>query len=108
SREVKTFRTVLMLSVGTPMLLMGDEVRRSQNGNNNTYSLDDPVNWFDWGPIERHARPGRFVPQLAVCRRGRDVVDESTRYTLNQLLQWAHLEWHGVTLGRPDWSDYSH
>jgi isoamylase len=107
-RQVKNFLTVLMLSVGTPMLLMGDEVRRSQNGNNNGYCLDDPVNWFDWGLIERHAGLRRFVRQLAAFRQGRNVVDDSTRYSLNQLLQWAHIEWHGVALGRPDWSDHSH
>ena len=66
------------------------------------------MNWFDWGLIERHAGLRRFVRQLAAFRQGRDVVDESTRYTLNQLLQWAHIEWHGVALGRPDWSDHSH
>jgi glycogen operon protein len=90
------------------MLLMGDEVRRSQNGNNNTYCLDDPQNWFDWSLVERHAGLRRFVGQLAAFRQGPNVVDDSTRYTLNQLLQWAHIEWHGVALGRPDWSDHSH
>jgi isoamylase len=107
-RQVKNFLTVLMLSVGTPMLLMGDEVRRSQDGSNNTYTLDDPVNWFDWGLIERHAGLRRFVRQLAAFRQGRNVVDETTRYTLNELLQWAQIEWHGVALGRPDWAEHSH
>jgi isoamylase len=108
TRQVKNVLTVLMLSVGTPMLLMGDEVRRSQNGNNNSYCLDDPVNWFDWGLIERHAGLRRFVRQLAAFRLGRNIVDDSTPYTLNELLQWAHIEWHGVALGQPDWSDHSH
>jgi glycogen operon protein len=107
-RQVKNFLTVLMLSVGTPMLLMGDEARRTQHGNNNGYSSDDPVNWLDWDLTERHAGLRRFVGQLAAFRQGRDLVDQSTRYTLNQLLQWAHIEWHGVALGRPDWSDHSH
>ena len=52
------------------MLLMGDEVRRSQNGNNNAYCLDDPLNWFDWGLIERHAGLRRFVRSSR--RSGRD------------------------------------
>jgi glycogen operon protein len=107
-RQVKNFLTVLMLSVGTPMLLMGDEVRRSQNGNNNAYCLDDPVNWFDWRMTERHSGLRRFVQKLAAFRQGRNVVDESRRYSLNELLQWAHVDWHGVALGRPDWSDHSH
>jgi glycogen operon protein len=107
-RQVKNFLTVLMLSVGTPMLLMGDEVRRTQNGNNNGYCLDQPLNWFDWALVERHGGLRRFVRQLVAFRMGRNVVDDSTRYTLNQLLQWAHIEWHGVALGRPDWSYHSH
>ena len=50
-RQVKNFLVVNMLSLGVPMLLMGDEVRRTQGGNNNAYCLDDPTGWFDWsGP----------------------------------------------------------
>ena len=108
SRQVKNFLTVLMVAVGTPMVLMGDEVRRSQGGNNNAYSLDGEASWLDWRLRERHAGLHRFLKGLAAFRLRRDLVDESTPYTLNQLLLRARIEWHGVTLGRPDWSDHSH
>jgi glycogen operon protein len=107
SRQVKNFLTVLMMSVGTPMLLMGDEVRRSQAGNNNGY-LDDETNWFDWRLLAQHAGLHQFVTRLAALRVGRHLVDDSRPLTLNQLLQWGQIEWHGVALGRPDWSDHSH
>jgi pullulanase/glycogen debranching enzyme len=107
-RQMKNFLTVLMLAAGTPMLLMGDEIRRSQGGNNNAYCVDDEANWLDWRLLERHAGLHRFVKHLTALRLRPEIVDESKRLSLNQLLQWAHIEWHGVALGRPDWSDGSH
>jgi glycogen operon protein len=106
SRQVRNFLTVLLLAAGTPMLLMGDEVRRSQGGNNNGYCLDDEASWLDWRLRDRHAGLHRFVKGLAAFRLGREIAGEP--FTLNQLLQWARIEWHGVALGRPDWSDQSH
>jgi glycogen operon protein len=108
NRQVKNFLTLVMLSAGTPMLLMGDEVRRSQRGNNNGYCLDSDLNWFDWGLLERHADVHRFVTTLNAFRQRRDVVTEGAALSLNQLLRRAEIEWHGVELGRPDWSDHSH
>jgi glycogen operon protein len=108
SRQIKNFLTVLMMSVGTPMLLMGDEVRRSQAGNNNGYCLDGEASWLDWRLFERHADLHDFVRALVALRLGNKVVPENGPLTLNQLLRWAHVDWHGVALGRPDWSDDSH
>ena len=52
NRQVKNFLTVTILSLGMPMLLMGDEVRRSQGGNNNAYCQDNETSWFDWALVE--------------------------------------------------------
>jgi glycogen operon protein len=90
------------------MLLMGDEVRRTQQGNNNAYCQDSEISWFDWSLLERHADVHRFVKLLCAFRQQRDVVTEESKITLNQLLQRAKIEWHGVTLNRPDWSEHSH
>jgi glycogen operon protein len=108
NRQVKNFLTVLMMAAGTPMLLMGDEIRRSQGGNNNAYCADDEANWLDWRLLERHAGLHHFVKRLTALRLRPEIVDESKRLSLNQLLQWATIEWHGAALGRPDWSDSSH
>ena len=55
TRQVKNFLVLNMLAVGTPMLLMGDEVRRTQRGNNNAYCQDNEISWFDWDLLKRHA-----------------------------------------------------
>jgi isoamylase len=108
NRQVKNFLAVLMLSAGTPMLYMGDEARRSQQGNNNAYCLDDESNWFDWGLVERHADVYRFCKALATFRQRRDVLQLDEPLNLNRLLAHARLDWHGVKLGHPDWADHSH
>jgi len=107
NRQVKNFLTVTMLSIGMPMILMGDEVRRTQRGNNNAYCQDNETSWFDWALLERHADVHRFVRLL--CRRRLLAMEaDSTRVSLDQLLRDAHRAWHGVTLHQPDWRDISH
>ncbi|MBV8189452.1 MAG: glycogen debranching protein GlgX [Alphaproteobacteria bacterium] len=108
NRQVKNFLTVQMLAAGTPMLLMGDEARRTQHGNNNAYCHDSELTWFDWRLLERHADIHRFVKELIALRRRRDVTTEGRALSLNELVREARIEWHGVALGRPDWSDHSH
>jgi isoamylase len=108
NRQVKNFFAVELLAAGTPMLLMGDEVRRTQQGNNNGYCQDAEVNWFDWSLLERHANVHRFVKELIALRQRRDVLAETTVLTLNELLERAGVEWHGVALNQPDWSPHSH
>ena len=60
-QQIKNFLTILLMSEGRPMLLMGDEVRRTQQGNNNAYSQDNAISWFDWDDVERHAEMHRFA-----------------------------------------------
>jgi isoamylase len=108
NRQVKNFLAVTMLSLGVPMILMGDEVRRSQRGNNNAYCLDDETSWFDWTLVTRHADVHRFVKLLNARRSLRDVEHERQRVSLNQLLAEAKKAWHGVKLHEPDWSPSSH
>jgi isoamylase len=107
-RQVKNFFALELLAAGTPLLLMGDEVRRTQRGNNNAYCQDSDISWFDWSLLERHADIHRFVKALNAFRQRRDVVAEGGKLSLNQLLQRAKIEWHGVALNRPDWSEHSH
>ena len=103
-----TLLALQFLATGTPMMLMGDEVRHTQYGNNNAYCRDAPSNWFDWGLLARHADVHRFVKRLIAFRARRDVVTESAGLTLNQLLERAEIDWHGVRLHHPDWGDASH
>ena len=108
NRQVKNFLTLDLLAIGTPMLVMGDEVRRTQQGNNNAYCQDNEISWFDWRLLERHADIHRFVKLLNEFRLRRDVVTERGRLSLNQLLQRSKIDWHGVRLNDPDWSEQSH
>jgi glycogen operon protein len=107
NRQVKNFFALTLLSAGTPLLLMGDEVRRTQHGNNNAYCHDGELTWFDWDLVERHADVHRFVKMLAAFRKRRDVVNGAV-LPLNELLRRAGVEWHGVELNRPDWGGDSH
>jgi isoamylase len=107
NRQIKNFFALTLLAAGTPMLLMGDEVRRTQRGNNNAYCQDSDLSWFDWGLLDRHSDIHRFVRELNGFRQRRDVVEGSAP-SLNQLLRRARIEWHGVALKRPDWNDHSH
>ena len=108
NRQVKNFLTVTLFSVGMPMVLMGDEVRRTQRGNNNAYCHDNDLSWFDWSLVEKHADVLRFATHLIARRLLRDTEREQQRESLTQLLQRAKFSWHGVKLGQPDWSDHSH
>jgi glycogen operon protein len=105
---VKNFLAVTLLSLGTPMLLMGDEVRRTQRGNNNAYCQDNEISWFDWTLLERHRDLHRFVKTLV---RQRVIVanePEVQAVSLNDLLRDAEIQPHGVRLNQPDLSPESH
>jgi isoamylase len=109
-RQIKNFIVILLISIGTPMLQMGDEMRRSQRGNNNAYCQDNEVSWLDWGLLDRHRDLYRFVRTL-IRQRLRWMVAggvESFALSLNELLRRAEIDWHGVQLGSPDWADNSH
>jgi len=108
TRQAKNFFTVTMLSAGMPMMLMGDEVRRTQGGNNNAYCQDNATSWFDWTLLAKHADVHRFVSLLNARRVLRDVEHEEKRVALNQLLLQEDITWHGVKLGEPDWRNSSH
>jgi glycogen operon protein len=77
NRQVKNFFTVTQMSLGLPMISMGDEVRRTLLGNNNNYCHDDETNWFDWKLTEKHADVYRFVSHLCARRVLREVEHES-------------------------------
>jgi isoamylase len=108
TRQVKNMLAVTMLSLGLPMLLMGDEVRRTQRGNNNAYCQDNELNWFDWSLVDSHADVHRFVKLLAARRVLRDDGPTPMRTTLTDLIRRGLQGWHGVELNRPDWGDDSH
>src|SRR5437867_13051370 len=84
NRQVKNFLAATMLSLGVPMILMGDEVRRTQLGNNNAYCQDNDTSWFDWRLVARHADVHRFLKSLIERWLLRDLEHEGERVSLNQ------------------------
>jgi glycogen operon protein len=108
NRQVKNFLAVTLFALGAPMLLMGDEVRRTQRGNNNAYCQDNELSWFDWSLPERHGDILRFCSHMIRNRIRREVLAGGTGLSLNQLLRRARIEWHGVMLHQPDRSHDSH
>jgi isoamylase len=108
TRQVKNFLALTLLSVGTPMLLAGDEVRRSQRGNNNAYCRDDDLYSFDWTLVKKYAEVHRFTKQLIAFRLNRTLPAERFDMTLQELLRKQPIQWRGVKLNSPDWSETSH
>jgi len=106
NRQMKNFLTVTLLSAGTPMLLMGDELGRTQNGNNNAYCIDDESVWLDWRKLDSDTDLHRFVRELIKLRL-RPVPAPSAGGEAPPLTPRL-VEWHGTVRQQPDWSDSSH
>ncbi len=111
-RQMKNALAMLLLSQGVPMLLMGDECGRTQEGNNNAYCHDGPLTWFDWGLLDRNAELFRFCRLMirfrqahAILRHGMHAPGDWGRNAPNA----AELEvtWHGTLPGKPEWAPWS-
>jgi len=108
TRQAKNLLVATFMALGVPMILMGDEVRRTQGGNNNSYCQDNETSWFDWALLEKHAELLRFVRLMAARRIQRSAKAEQQRLSLNQFLNRTKIEWHGLKLHQPDWGENSH
>jgi glycogen operon protein len=90
------------------MLLMGDEMGRSQQGNNNAYCQDNPISWLDWSGLHTHAELHRFVKGLIALRAQRESVRDAPSLSLEQLMTLVRVQLHGVHLRQPDLQNTSH
>ena len=108
-RQMRNAIAILMVSQGIPMLLMGDEVARTQDGNNNTYCHDSEINWLDWTLLETHADFFRFVKACIAFRNAHPVLRNREYFRNCDYMGsgYADITWHGVEADDPDWSDYS-
>ena len=105
-RQIKNFATLLLISQGVPMIVMGDEVRRTQNGNNNAYCHDNDISWFDWSLVEKNKDILRFWQQMIRFRLTHKAVHRRRYYTgaVNDR-GVPDVSWHGTELDRPGWND---
>jgi len=105
-RQLKNFLAILLLSQGVPMLLMGDEVQRSQQGNNNAYCQNSPLSWFDWSQTEQNAGLLRFCQGMIAFRRNHPNLRRGQFFTGQpDASGQPDVEWHGCNLDEPGWND---
>lgn len=106
-RQAKNFMAILLLSQGIPMLNAGDEVLRTQQGNNNVWCQNNELGWFDWSLLETNRDMLRFTQQMIAFRKRHACLMHS-RF-LNGLEREGHwfpdISWHGDRLNQPVWED---
>ena len=106
TRQIKNFFTILLLSRGVPMLLGGDEIQRSQNGNNNAYNQDNPTSWFDWRLVDSNHEMLHFVQRLIAFRKAHPALWQRSFYTGASIGRGVpDITWHGTTLNSPGFND---
>ncbi len=105
-QQIRNFATLLMLSQGVPMFVMGDEVRRTQGGNNNAWCQDNPIGWFDWTQTQTEAGMLRFWSELIAFRKTHPAVHRARFFSgaINER-GMPDISWHGTKLNEPGWND---
>jgi glycogen operon protein len=98
-RQIKNFLLTLLISRGVPMLLGGDEFRRTQGGNNNAYCQDNETSWCDWSQLEKHQEMYRFTRGMTAFRRAHPILSKEHFYTDDE------IHWFGRQGGLPNWTD---
>lgn len=98
-RQIRNFLLTALISRGIPMLLGGDEFRRTQRGNNNAYCQDNETSWYDWSCLERHQDIYRFTRGMIAFRRAHPVLSKEQFYTD------ADIRWLDPELRVPKWAD---
>ncbi|HRV38556.1 MAG TPA: alpha-amylase family glycosyl hydrolase, partial [Fervidobacterium sp.] len=109
-QQVKNFFAILMLSHGTPMLLMGDEMYRTQKGNNNAYCIDDETTWVDWSLKEEHLDLFEFVTKMISFRKTHPALKRECFFQKYDRFGnvITDITWHGVDPFEPDTGYTSH
>ena len=106
-RQAKNFTAILLLSQGVPMLLAGDEVLRTQGGNNNTYAQDNPTGWLDWTLADANRAMLRFTREMIAFRRRHPSLMRR-RFLSGQRRSGSRspdICWHGAHLFDPPWDE---
>jgi len=106
-RQVRNCMAILLLSQGVPMLLAGDEMLRTQRGNNNAWCQDNEISWIDWSLVERNADMVRFVREMIALRKRHPALRRDRFLTGGKAdgAESSDITWHGVGLEPPNWED---
>ncbi|HLA85094.1 MAG TPA: glycogen debranching protein GlgX [Thermoguttaceae bacterium] len=105
-RQIRNLLASLMLSQGVPMLVAGDECRRTQDGNNNAYCQDNEMSWFDWRLPTKHAALRRFAEALIAFRRLEPTVRQTNFLSGLQIRPdgLSDVSWCNADAGPVDWA----
>ncbi len=104
---IKNHACVLLFSAGTPMILSGDEVMRTQRGNNNTYCQDNETSWFDWDEAAKQKDIFEFF-RKAIALTKKYPILQRCKFLLGADLNADHIpdvDWFGADLRAPAWND---
>lgn len=106
-RQVKNTFAILLLSQGVPMLLAGDEVLKSQQGNNNGYCQDNELTWFEWSFSDKHREILQFVKRMIALRKRNPSLMRRRFLNGEQINERGlpDIAWHGTQLNEPLWND---
>jgi glycogen operon protein len=107
-RQIRNAYALTLLAAGVPLLTMGDEVRRTQLGNNNAYCQNNFISWFDWDLLAKNSGLHRFAALLIRLRKHFALSASGKWLSLPEFLAQACVDWHGVKLFSPDLSEDSH
>jgi isoamylase len=104
-RQVRNLTAILMLSRGVPMIQAGDEVLRSQRGNNNAWCQDNELSWFDWRFCRDQDDMLRFTRSMIAFRKRHPCLTTDRFFTGEVIPQRGirDIAWHGVRLNQPAW-----
>ena len=106
-RQIKNVTAILLTSQGVPMIQMGDEVGRTQNGNNNTYCHDNELNWLDWTLLEKNADLLHFFTNVIAFRKAHPILRNRDFFQHRDYLGKGvpDMSFHGTQPWQPDWSN---
>jgi glycogen operon protein len=107
NRQVKNMLATLLLSQGVPMISQGDEVRRTQQGNNNAYCQDNAISWFDWRLVKRNQHLLRFVQELIRFRKSEITVRQPYFLSGQPRVPGGlpDISWFGAMGGQVPWNN---
>jgi glycogen operon protein len=108
-RQMKNATAILMVSQGAPMFMMGDEIGRTQQGNNNTYGQDNALNWMDWRLVDQNRDLFEFFKKMIAFRKAHPTLRNGHFFRNEDYhnVGAADITWHGIEAWNADWSEDS-
>ncbi|MCL1833103.1 MAG: glycogen debranching protein GlgX [Leptospirales bacterium] len=105
NRMIKNYIATLFLSLGVPMLQAGDEFRRTQNGNNNSYCQDNEISWVDWSLLDNNDEIFEFTKNMIQFRKNHPILRLNRFFTGDKTESCGaeDISWHGTEILNPEW-----